>query len=84
MSHLSVNHLLGIKQLTKNDNVLILSTAKNFKEVVFKIFKANAVGEKAAVAADILKKVTININPKNAINKYAITFKNVCRPDGLL
>jgi aspartate carbamoyltransferase catalytic subunit len=34
MSHLSVNHLLGIKQLTKNDVELILSTAQNFKEVI--------------------------------------------------
>lgn len=34
MSNLSVNHLLGIKQLTKNDIELILSTAQNFKEVI--------------------------------------------------
>ncbi|MDO8999283.1 MAG: aspartate carbamoyltransferase catalytic subunit [Bacteroidota bacterium] len=34
MSHLSVNHLLGIKNLTKNDIELILSTAQNFKEVI--------------------------------------------------
>ena len=34
MSHLSVNHLLGIKQLNKNDIELILSTAANFKEVI--------------------------------------------------
>jgi aspartate carbamoyltransferase catalytic subunit len=34
MSHLSVNHLLGIKDLTKNDIDLILHTAKNFKEVI--------------------------------------------------
>ena len=34
MSNLSVNHLLGIKQLTKNDIDLILSTAQNFKEVI--------------------------------------------------
>ncbi|MCW3078418.1 MAG: aspartate carbamoyltransferase [Bacteroidetes bacterium] len=34
MSHLSVNHLLGIKYLTKNDIELILSTAQNFKEVI--------------------------------------------------
>lgn len=34
MSHLSVNHLLGIKQLTKSDIELILSTAQNFKEVI--------------------------------------------------
>ncbi len=34
MSHLSVNHLLGIKYLTKNDIDLILSTALNFKEVI--------------------------------------------------
>lgn len=34
MSHLSVNHLLGIKQLSKNDIELILSTAQNFKEVI--------------------------------------------------
>lgn len=34
MSHLSVNHLLGIKQLTRNDLDLILSTARNFKEVI--------------------------------------------------
>jgi len=34
MSHLSVNHLLGIKDLSKNDIELILNTAKNFKEVI--------------------------------------------------
>ena len=34
MSHLSVNHLLGIKQLNKNDIELILHTAQNFKEVI--------------------------------------------------
>ncbi len=34
MSNLSVNHLLGIKNLTKNDIDLILSTAQNFKEVI--------------------------------------------------
>jgi aspartate carbamoyltransferase catalytic subunit len=34
MSHLSVNHLLGIKYITKNDIELILSTAQNFKEVI--------------------------------------------------
>lgn len=34
MSNLSVNHLLGIKQLSKNDIELILSTAQNFKEVL--------------------------------------------------
>lgn len=34
MSHLSVNHLLGIKQLQKSDIELILDTAKNFKEVI--------------------------------------------------
>ncbi len=34
MSHLSVNHLLGIKYLSKNDIELILSTAINFKEVI--------------------------------------------------
>lgn len=34
MSHLSVNHLLGIKYLTKNDIDLILTTAQNFKEVI--------------------------------------------------
>lgn len=34
MSHLSVNHLLGIRQLTRNDIDLILSTARNFKEVI--------------------------------------------------
>ena len=34
MSHLSTNHLLGIKNITKNDIELILSTAKNFKEVL--------------------------------------------------
>jgi aspartate carbamoyltransferase catalytic subunit len=34
MSHLSVNHLLGIKELSKADIELILSTAKNFKEVI--------------------------------------------------
>lgn len=34
MSSLSVNHLLGIKQLNKADIDLILNTAKNFKEVI--------------------------------------------------
>jgi len=34
MSNLSVNHLLGIKQLNKHDIELILSTALNFKEVI--------------------------------------------------
>lgn len=34
MSSLSVNHLLGIKDLTKNDIQLILDTAINFKEVI--------------------------------------------------
>jgi aspartate carbamoyltransferase catalytic subunit len=34
MSHLSVKHLLGIKQLTKNDIDLILKTALNLKEVI--------------------------------------------------
>jgi aspartate carbamoyltransferase catalytic subunit len=34
MSHLSVNHLLGIKNITKNDIELILNTARNFKEVI--------------------------------------------------
>ncbi len=34
MTHLSVNHLLGIKNLTKNDIDLILNTALNFKEVI--------------------------------------------------
>jgi aspartate carbamoyltransferase catalytic subunit len=34
MSHLSVNHLLGIKQLTREDIDLILDTAHNFKEVI--------------------------------------------------
>ena len=34
MSNLSVNHLLGIKQLTKSDIELILTTAQNFKEVI--------------------------------------------------
>lgn len=34
MSNLSVNHLLGIKSLTKNDIDLILGTARNFKEVI--------------------------------------------------
>jgi aspartate carbamoyltransferase catalytic subunit len=34
MSSLSVNHLLGIKNLTRNDIDLILSTAQNFKEVI--------------------------------------------------
>ncbi len=34
MSHLSVNHLLGIKNISKNDIELILHTAKNFKEVL--------------------------------------------------
>lgn len=34
MSHLSTNHLLGIKNITKNDIELILHTARNFKEVI--------------------------------------------------
>ncbi|MBK9283782.1 MAG: aspartate carbamoyltransferase catalytic subunit [Sphingobacteriaceae bacterium] len=34
MSSLSVQHLLGIKYLTKSDIELILSTASNFKEVI--------------------------------------------------
>lgn len=34
MTHLSVKHLLGIKELTKNDIELILNTAQNFKEVI--------------------------------------------------
>ena len=34
MSNLSVNHLLGIKYITKNDIQLILDTAINFKEVL--------------------------------------------------
>ncbi|MDX2171885.1 MAG: aspartate carbamoyltransferase catalytic subunit [Bacteroidota bacterium] len=34
MNSLSVNHLLGIKGLTKNDIDLILNTAQNFKEVI--------------------------------------------------
>ena len=34
MSNLSVNHLLGIKYITKADIELILDTAKNFKEVI--------------------------------------------------
>lgn len=34
MSNLSVNHLLGIKYITKHDIELILDTAKNFKEVI--------------------------------------------------
>lgn len=34
MSHLSVNHLLGIKNITKQDIELILNTAQNFKEVI--------------------------------------------------
>jgi aspartate carbamoyltransferase catalytic subunit len=34
MSHLSVNHLLGIKNISKNDIELILQTAANFKEVI--------------------------------------------------
>ena len=34
MSHLSVQHLLGIKYLQKSDIELILSTAASFKEVI--------------------------------------------------
>lgn len=34
MSNLSVNHLLGVKYITKADIELILDTAKNFKEVI--------------------------------------------------
>src|SRR6187549_3649485 len=32
--HLSVNHLLGIKDITKNDIDLIFQTADNFKDVL--------------------------------------------------
>ena len=34
MSSLSVNHLLGIKYINKNDIELILDTAQNFKQVI--------------------------------------------------
>ena len=34
MSELSVNHLLGIKNITKNDIDLIFETADHFKEVI--------------------------------------------------
>src|SRR6476620_2011073 len=34
MQHLSVKHLLGIKDLTREDINLILDTAENFKEVI--------------------------------------------------
>ena len=34
MSNLSVNHLLGIKNITTADIKLILDTATNFKEVI--------------------------------------------------
>ncbi len=34
MSELSVNHLLGIKYLTKADIELIFETADHFKEVI--------------------------------------------------
>ena len=34
MSQLSVNHLLGIKNITKNDIDLIFETADHFKEVI--------------------------------------------------
>ena len=34
MSELSVNHLLGIKYITKNDIDLIFETANQFKEVI--------------------------------------------------
>src|SRR6478735_8465076 len=34
MSQLSVNHLLGIKDLTRQDIELIFETADNFKEVI--------------------------------------------------
>ncbi|NNF86777.1 MAG: aspartate carbamoyltransferase, partial [Winogradskyella sp.] len=34
MSELSVNHLLGIKNLTKKDIELIFETADQFKEVI--------------------------------------------------
>lgn len=34
MGNLSVNHLLGIKYITKQDIELILDTARNFKEVI--------------------------------------------------
>ena len=34
MDQLSVNHLLGIKNLTREDVQLILDTAKQFKEVI--------------------------------------------------
>jgi aspartate carbamoyltransferase catalytic subunit len=34
MSELSVNHLLGIKNINKNDIDLIFETADHFKEVI--------------------------------------------------
>ena len=34
MSQLSVNHLLGIKDITRNDIELIFETAASFKEVI--------------------------------------------------
>ncbi|MCO5248769.1 MAG: aspartate carbamoyltransferase catalytic subunit [Chitinophagales bacterium] len=34
MSHLSTKHLIGIKDLTKDDIELVLQTAKTFKEVI--------------------------------------------------
>src|SRR5471030_1666143 len=39
MSHLSVNHLLGIKNISKTDIELILHTTKNFKEVINRSIK---------------------------------------------
>lgn len=34
MKDLSVNHLLGIKQLTENDIQLIFETADSFKKII--------------------------------------------------
>ncbi len=39
MSELSVNHLLGIKYLNKNDINLIFETADHFKEVINRSIK---------------------------------------------
>ena len=39
MNHLSVNHLLGIKYLKKDDIDLIFSLAESFKEVLHRPIK---------------------------------------------
>jgi aspartate carbamoyltransferase catalytic subunit len=42
MKELSVNHLLGIKYITKNDIDLIFETADHFKEVINRPIKKSS------------------------------------------